>query len=101
MAVLPDRVVASDWLSLEQLLAAQPRIEVSREQALRLAQGQRLPVDEVTGGNTLADALAAEGRGEEPLVVWSEDRVRGLVRISDGVLRPRRWLAASDNDTSD
>ena len=39
MAVLPDRVVASDWLSLEQLLAAQPRIEVSRKQALRLAQG--------------------------------------------------------------
>ncbi|RUA09231.1 MAG: tRNA pseudouridine(55) synthase TruB [Bacillota bacterium] len=101
MAVLPDRVVASDWLSLEQLLAAQPRIEVSREQALRLAQGQRLPVDEVTGGNTLADALAAEGRGEGPLVVWSEERVRGLARISDGVLRPRRWLAASDNDTSD
>jgi hypothetical protein len=66
------------------LLEHQPCVEVDAEQAVRLGHGQALSLDD----------LDVSGCPEEQsLVVWSQQRVRGLARITREALRPQRWLA--------
>ena len=87
-AVLPDRVIHSDWLSLEQLLARMPRIDVDQQQATRLGHGQFLSIDELEG-NMVENYSDIDG---ERLVVWCQDQVRGIARIQDDMLRSCRWI---------
>ena len=87
-AVLPDRVVESDWLSLEQLLCQISRVEVDQHQAVCLGHGQLLSLDE------LEHPQVAENSGIEGdlRVIWCQGVVRGIGRVVDGFLRPKRWL---------
>ncbi|MEE2889383.1 MAG: tRNA pseudouridine(55) synthase TruB [Planctomycetota bacterium] len=87
-AVLPDRVVSSDWLSLEQLLDQIHRVEVDTHQAVCLGHGQFLSLDELEHGQVAVDS-PIEG---DLRVVWCQGVVRGIARVVDGVLRPKRWL---------
>lgn len=71
------------WLSLEEILAPLPAIEVTRDEASRLSHGQFAP-------------RPSEELGER--VAWCEGRVLGLVRVEGHRLLPKRWLARREDE---
>ncbi|MDE0959569.1 MAG: tRNA pseudouridine(55) synthase TruB [Planctomycetota bacterium] len=89
MAKRPDQVERADWWSLERLLEYQPCVEVDAVQAQRLGHGQALSLEDLS----LEDLDVSSCPPEPSLVVWSQQRVRGIARISREALRPQRWLA--------
>lgn len=78
-----------DWLSLEQILEPLPRVELSPEDAGRLAHGQfaQAPVE---GRAQPEDG--AQPSGPER-VAWCEGRVVGLAKLEGDQVRPKRWLS--------
>ena len=82
----PDRVVESDWRTLEQLLRDQPAVEIDPDQAIRLGHGQFIDLEEMVESHSLRQ------QEEQQLVAWCDGQVRGIVRVRAGQLRSRRWI---------
>lgn len=73
------------WLSLEEIVAPLPAIEVTRDEANRMKHGQFAP-------------RRSEALGER--VAWCEGRVLGLARVEPQRILPKRWLADGHEERS-
>lgn len=71
------RVSQESWMTIEEVLAGFPRIEVDSEAAGRLRLGQRLSSDDGELGKVAA---------------WCDGLVVGLVEVTGGMVQPRRIL---------
>ena len=75
-------VERESWLTVEELLASSPRVEVDPVVRDRLSHGQRVPAGAVGAGRR---------------VVWCDHQVLGLAEVKSGVMYPRRWLAVGSS----
>lgn len=78
----PGPVPPSAWISPLEALAGWPRVEVTQEEAVRVTQGQRIPLTEGVPG--------LPGAAEVRVAAHLGGRLLAVGRVREGILRPEK-----------